>query len=126
MRPLALAALIGAGCAAAVSPASATVTYTFTGSFQNSNFNPPNASFSITTSDFITSDQTFTAAQSNLACGDSFVQCTGVSFLTDASPGQDAITINFNTATVPETEFFYFDPTAFTTTGVFSQNPGPF
>ncbi len=110
---------------ATVSAAQAEVTYTFSGDFQTSIFNPPNASFSITVPDFITSDTTFTAAQSNLACGDNFVQCTGVSFVTDY-PGQDAITINFIAGNTAETENYYFAPDAFTTIGSFPQDGGAF
>lgn len=117
---LIIALIVGA------SPASAEVTYTFTGNFQNGNFAPANASFSITLPSFITSDQIFTAEQSHLSCGDNFVQCTGVSFLTDATTGQDVVTINFNTATASESEFYDFAPTAFTTVGVFSQDGGAF
>jgi hypothetical protein len=120
------ATFIGAACVAIASPASADVTYTFTGNFQNGNFVPPNASFSITVPNFITSDQTFTSAQSNLSCGDNFVQCTGVSFLTDVTPGQDVVTINFNTANSSESEFYDFAPTAFTIVGVASQDAGAF
>jgi hypothetical protein len=115
---LIIALIVGA------SPASAEVTYTFTGNFQNGNFAPPNASFSVTLPGFVTSDQTFTAAQSNLSCGDNFVQCTGVSFLTDAASGQDVVTINFNTANSSESEFYDFVPTAFNTVGVASQDAG--
>jgi hypothetical protein len=108
------------------SPASADVTYTFTGNFQNGNLFPPNASFSVTTANFITSDETFTVAQSNLSCGDNFVQCTGISFLTHFTPGQDVVAINFNTGTASETEYYDFAPTAFTTAGVVSQDAGTF
>jgi hypothetical protein len=48
---LIIALIVGA------SPASAEVTYTFTGNFQNGNFAPPNASFSITLPSFITTDR---------------------------------------------------------------------
>jgi PEP-CTERM motif len=106
------------------SPASADVVYTFTGNFLGSNFDPPNASFSVTTANFINSDETFTVAQSNLSCGDNFVQCTGISFLTHLTPGHDVVAINFNTGTASETKFYQFAPTAFTTPGVaFMDNP---
>lgn len=45
---LIIARIVGA------SPASAEVTYTFTGNFQNGNFAPPNVSFSITLPSFVT------------------------------------------------------------------------
>jgi hypothetical protein len=106
------------------SPASADVTYTFTGNFLGSNLDPPNASFSVTLPNFVTSDQTFTAAQANLACGDNFVQCTGISFLTHFTPGQDVVAINFIAGIASETKFYDFAPTAFTTPGVaFMDNP---
>ena len=121
---IAVAAVVGS--AAIASPVPAGVTYTFTGNFQNGNFAPENASFSITVPAAITSDQTFTAAQSNLSCGDNFVQCTGVSFLTDATPGQDIVTINFNTLNSSQQEFYDFAATAFGTNGVNPQDGGTF
>jgi hypothetical protein len=114
------------GFAAIASPVSTGVTYTFTGNFQNGNFAPENASFSITVPTAITSDQTFTAAQANLACGDNFVQCTGVSFLTTATPGQDVVTINFNTLNSSQQEFYDFAATAFGTDSVNPQDGGAF
>jgi hypothetical protein len=111
-------ALASAACAAIASPASADVVYTFTGNFQGSNFDPPNASFSLTLPNFVTSDQTFTAARANLACGDNFVQCTGVSFLTDATAGQDVVTINFLTGSGAQSTFYDFALNTFTTPGV--------
>lgn len=109
-------ALAGAALIGAASPASAAVTYMFAGDFQGS-FALPNASFSVTTPGFITSDETFTAAQSHLVCGDAFVTCTGVSFLTDF-PGEDVVTINFDTVSGAQAEYYGFASTAFTTAGV--------
>jgi hypothetical protein len=125
MRKTLFGVLLGALCLT-VSPALAEVTYTFTGNFQNGNFVPPNATFSVTVPDFITSDTTFTAAQSDLSCGDNFVQCTGVSFLTDFSSDQDAIAINFISGNTPESAYYYFAPDAFGTLGSFSQDAGSF
>jgi hypothetical protein len=119
-------ALAGAACAAIASPASADVVYTFTGNFQGSNFDPPNASFSLTLPNFVTSDQTFTAAQANLACGDKFVACTGITFLTDADPNFDIVTINFTNLTGggAQSTFYDFALNTFTTPGVaLTDNP---
>jgi hypothetical protein len=111
---------LGLACVAIASPASAEVTYSFTGNFQGSNFDPPNASFSFSVPDFITSDQTFTAAQVNLACGDKFVACTGVSFLTDSDTTHDVVTINFTNLTGggAQSTFYDFALNTFTTPGV--------
>jgi hypothetical protein len=118
------ATFLGLACVAIASPASAEVTYSFTGNFQGSNFDPPNASFSFSVPDFITSDQTFTAAQVNLACGDKFVTCTGVSFLTDSDPTHDVVTINFTTPNDSQSTFYDFALNTFTTPGVaLTDNP---
>jgi hypothetical protein len=119
-------ALAGAACAAIASPASADVVYTFTGNFQGSNFDPPNASFSLTLPNFVTSDQTFTAAQASLACGDKFVACTGITFLTDADPNFDIVTINFTNLTGggAQSTFYDFALNTFATPGVaLTDNP---
>jgi hypothetical protein len=123
----AVAAIAGSAAIASPVPVVPTgVTYTFTGNFQTGNFVPENASFSFTVPTAITSDQTFTAAQSHLSCGDSFVQCTGASFLTDSTAGQDVVTINFNTLNSSQQEFYYFSATAFDTNSINPQDGGPF
>ena len=120
------AALIGAASLGLASPASASVTYTVAANFQEGVFVAPNNLFSITLPDFITSDQTFTAAQVNMVCGDAFVTCTGATFSTDASPGHDVVEINFLTGTAAESEFYSFVPTAFTQSAVYQQDSGFF
>jgi PEP-CTERM motif len=126
MSRLKFSGLLIAALIVGASPASAEVTYTFTGNFQGSNFNPPNASFSLTLPNFVTSDQTFTAAQANLACGDNFVACTGITFLTDADPNFAIVTINFTNLTGggAESTFYDFALNTFTTPGVaLTDNP---
>jgi hypothetical protein len=54
------------------------------------------------------------------------VQCTGVSFLTDSTAGQDVVTINFNTLNSSQQEFYYFSATAFGTNSINPQDGGPF
>jgi hypothetical protein len=123
---LSAAALVAAACMGLASPASATVTYTVAANFQVGVFAAPNNFFSITLPDFISSDQSFTAAQVNMVCGDAFVACDGVTFSTTDSPGHDVIEINFNNlfGTQPTSEFYSFAPTAFTTLGVYGQDSG--
>lgn len=123
---LGAAALIGAACLGLASPASASVTYNVAANFLTGVNPPANNFFSITLPDFITSDQTFTAAQVNMVCGDAFLVCDSVTFSTTDSPGHDLVEINFNNlfGTQPESEFYSFVPTAFTTFGTYGQDSG--
>jgi hypothetical protein len=118
------AALFAAAFMVATS-ASAAVTYDFSGNFQEGNYVPPNASFRLTVPTYITSDQTFTASQVGLNCGDAFVQCTSVTFSTDVTPGQDVIEINFVGGT-SGSAFYDFASGAFTTSGSHFQDAQPF
>lgn len=106
--------------------ASAAVTYDFSGNFQEGNFVPPNASFELTLPAYITVDQTFTASQVGLRCGDAFVQCTSVTFSTEVQPGQDVVEINFIAGITPQSAFYDFASGTFTADGSHFQDAQPF
>lgn len=111
---------------ASAAPASALAIYQFSGNFQEGNFVPPNASFTLTPSPVTGPDQTFSASQVNLQCGDAFVTCNSVTFSTDFSPGFDSIAINFTTGSGDQSVYYYFSPKAFGVDGVYNQDAGAF
>ena len=126
-RATAGAALLAASAVlASAAPASALAIYQFSGNFQEGNFVPPNASFTLTPIPFTGTDETFSASQVNLNCGDAFVTCNSVTFSTDFAPGSDAIEINFTAGNTDETTFYYFSPKAFGVDGVYNQDAGAF